>query len=186
MGEGDYKLPPTCRSVRDLAKAVEKSHTAVGKWVKRADWPFSRKPPWKRDQLPAIMRWAADTLAPNTHADPADDQADNTAALRRQKLQQEIRKLRANADQAETALAKERGQLLDAGEVERAWANIAVVVRNGAQNLASQVVPLALSHGMPHEAAGAFQEQVEQAVAGVLRHLSRDGSASDDGVGDEG
>jgi hypothetical protein len=160
----------------------------VSRWAKRPDWPFAKRGPWPRRDVPSMLRWAADTL--ERDAGPADagaeGGADNTAALRKQKLQQEIRKLRANADQAETALAKERGQLLDAGEVERAWANIAVVVRNGAQNLASQVVPLALSHGMPHEAAGAFQEQVEQAVAGVLRHLSRDGSASDDGVGDEG
>ncbi len=96
-------------------------------------------------------------------------------ALRKDKLRKEIRKLHAQADAAETALARERGLLVDAAEVQQRWTAIAIVMRNAFQNLGAQLVPLALTHGMPHEAAAQFQEQTDGAVAGILRRLSGGG-----------
>jgi hypothetical protein len=176
MGAKGNSSPKPIRTLGELSGLVERDPGTVSRWTKRDDWPFAKKAPWSRGDVPKILRWVADTLERDTRPDRGegdDESADDTKALRKQKLREEVRKLRANADQAETALAKERGSLIDAGEVEQKWAATAVVVRNGFTNLASQLVPLALGHGMPAEAAAAFGQQVNEAVNGVLRHLSK-------------
>src|SRR5439155_12904199 len=99
--------------------------------------------------------------------------------LRRRKLTQEIRKLRAHADQAETALAKERGALHDADACEEEAVRRAALFRNGIQNVPLQVVSLALSHGLPHEAAPGLQKQIEELTSGCLRYLSGTTAAAD-------
>lgn len=126
--------------------------------------------------MPEVLRWAADNLErgrPELEKQPSATAGKNTKELRDEKLRQEIRKLRAQADHEETALQKERCELLDANEVERAWAEVGVIIRNEFENLPSQFVPLALTNGMPHENAGKLQSQVEQCVTDKLRHLSR-------------
>jgi hypothetical protein len=172
------------QSARDLAKAADVSHTAVNRWVKHPEWPFSRKPPWKRSDLPAILRWAADILRP---AAADDGSSDEMKALRKEKLRQEIRKLMANANQAETSLAKERGYLHDADACEEEAVRRASLYRNAVQNLPAQVVSIALSNGMPHEAAPAFQKNVEQLVSACLKFTAASMSESptdDDEGGD--
>lgn len=176
------KAPQSIRTLKDLAALVSRDIGTVSRWLKRDDWSFGGFP-IPRSAVPKIQRWMADTLERQAEAVPTGTGDVETKQLRKDKLREEVRKLRANADQAETALARERGALMDAAEVAQEWAGIGVVVRNGFQNLASQLVPLALSHGMPQEAAAAFQQQIEEAVAGVLRHLSRDGKSEDDGDG---
>lgn len=136
------------------------------------------------------MRWVANTLivreGGQTTKPAADTASSDLPELKKEKLRKEIRKLHAQADAAETALAKELGKLLDAEIVERRWASIGAVVRNGFQNLSSQLVPLALSHGMPNQAAPQFQEQVDAAVAAILRRLSsNDGETKNDSGGGE-
>jgi hypothetical protein len=96
-----------------------------------------------------------------------------------------LRKENALATKYEIAVSRELRQLIPAAEIDREWVNIAAVVRNGFQSLASQIVPLALTHGMPHESAGVFQQQVEEAVNGILRHLSRDDEGAEDNEGVE-
>jgi hypothetical protein len=59
--------PTSAKSVRELAKAVGRSHTAVAKWVNDDRWPFG-KSPW---DVAAVKAWAAETLAPNPADDPA-------------------------------------------------------------------------------------------------------------------
>lgn len=171
--------PKPIRTLAELAELVQRDPGTVSRWAKRADWPFAKKSPWSRSDVPKILRWVADTLERDTR--PAGDEAaDETKTLRKQKLREEVRKLRANADQAETALAKERGKLLDADEVEAEFAAISVAIRNGFTNLSSQLVPLAMGHGMPNEAAAEFGRQTEAAINGVLRHLSRGGRDEDE------
>lgn len=163
----------------ELADLVGRDVSQISRWLRRDDWPFGG-PPWNRGTVPKVLRWVADVLERQAPAGDSDgDGADDTTALRKDKLRQEIRKLRANADQAETALARERGKLMDAGAVEGEWTSIGVVVRNAFQNLGSQLVPLALSHGMPNEAAAVYGQQVDETVGGILRHLSRDGTEDD-------
>lgn len=127
-----------------------------------------------------MLRWAADKLERTGQTSkagrPTITDPDSERSLRRQKLEQEVRKLRAQADQAETALAKERGRLLDASAVAQEWSSVGVVVRNSLENLPSQIVPLALTHGIPHEVADQFRGQIEGLLSGVLRHLGTNGS----------
>ena len=52
-------------------------------------------------------------------------------------------------------------------------------IRQCFQNLASQLVPLALTHGMPHESAGEFQAQIEAAIEAILAKLSHPADADD-------
>jgi hypothetical protein len=120
--------------------------------------------------------------APPPVAAPADGQAHDLYSLKGQKLAAEVRKLVAQANHAETALAKERGRLLDADDVEVKWARVGAAIRNGFENLASELVGYALTHGMPQTSAPAFHQQIDAAVDRVLRKLSEgdDGEAEDD------
>lgn len=177
MGKGSGKTGHY-KTLVEFAAALDVPRATLSRWIQRSDWRFSKRAPWPKKIVPDVLRWAADTLEKGRPAtDPA--KLKTTQQLRDEKLREEIRKLRANADQAETALARERGELLLASDVEREWVSVGVVVRNALENLPSQAVPLALTHGMPHEVAGKFQAQIEELVAGILRHLSRDGESEE-------
>lgn len=180
-GSANPASPQPIRTLKELAALTDRDLSTVSRWPKRDDWPFGPLP-LKRSLVPKVLTYAADLREKQGNAKPGSGD-EETKALRKEKLREEVRKLRANADQAETALARERGVLVEAAAVESEWAGVGVVVRNGFQNLASQLVPLALTHGMPQEAAATFQQQIEEAVAGVLRHLSRDGKTDDDDDG---
>ncbi len=82
------------------------------------------------------------------------------------------RQIAAMADFWELRVSQQKGKLMDADAVENEFASLGVLMRNGFQNLASQIVPLALSNGMPHEAAAEFGVQIEEMVNGILRQLS--------------
>ena len=49
------------RSIRELARRVGRSLTAVRRWVKDDRWPFPRRGPW---DVEAVRRWAKRTLMP--------------------------------------------------------------------------------------------------------------------------
>jgi hypothetical protein len=151
-----------------FAAALDTPITTVSGWTKHPLWKWPKRAPWASEIVPDVLRWAASELEKGR---PAKDPATltGTQKLRDEKLRQEIRKLRAHADQAETALAKERGALHDAAECEVEAVRRATLYRNGVQNLPMQVVSIALAHGMPHEAAPAFQKQLEELVNGCLR-----------------
>ncbi len=51
-------------SVRQLAREVGRSRTAVTKWLKRRDFPASRTGPWSAAEVQAIREWMA-TLQPD-------------------------------------------------------------------------------------------------------------------------
>jgi phage terminase Nu1 subunit (DNA packaging protein) len=167
----------------ELAGLVDRDPGTVSRWMKREDWPFPRQFPLGRSLVPKILRWVADTLLARDLNRESDAPDDPKKDLRQEKLRQEIRKLHAQADTAETALAKERGQLIDAGEVETQWARIGVIVRNAFQNVPAQLLPLALTNGMPHQAAPVFMEQTEQIITSILRHLSTSDPSEDDSAG---
>lgn len=160
-------LPPIT-SARKLATLMQRSHVAVSKWLKRADWPFGT-PPWLASQLPSIAKWSDETLRPSVDAGNEDAAA---VDLRRQKLRQEIRRLNAQADASECAFAKERGSLMDAGEVVREWQSITAALTAGVGSLPESAAMLALSHGMPHEARGTFKQQVREAIDAILQRMN--------------
>ena len=170
MAKGARKTrkPQQITTLRAFGEALNVPLTTASGWTKHPTWKWSKKAPWSGEIVPDVLRWAAESLEKGRPSKPSG----STQQLRDEKLKQEIRKLRANADQAETALAKERGALHDADECEEEATRRATLIRNGTQNIAPQAVSLALSHGMPHEAAPQFQKQLEALVNGCLRYLS--------------
>jgi hypothetical protein len=167
-----------CRNYETLtefATALKVPITTVSGWTRHPAWTWGKKAPWPAKIVPDVLRWAADALEKGRPAkDPAD--AESIQGLREQKLRQEIRKLRAHADQAETSLARERGDLHDAAACEEESVRRATLYRNGIQNIPSQIVSLALSNGLPHEAAPRFQGQIEELVNACLRFTAASGN----------
>lgn len=49
-------------SIRALARAIGRSHTAVAKWARHPEWPWSQRGPWPASLVPKIKAWAVDTL----------------------------------------------------------------------------------------------------------------------------
>ena len=99
---------------------------------------------------------------------------------------QKTRQISAMADYWELRTKQLAGGLMDAAAVEQEFAALAALVRNSFANLASQLVPMALAHGLPHEAASTFQDQAEAAIAGILRRLSKTDDAGDSDDDSEG
>ncbi len=157
-------------SNRALGKLVDRSHVTIGEWVKRPDWPFGQAP-WQRSQVPDILRWAADNLK-DSPADPL------MAELRKEKLTEEIRKLQAQATQAETALARERANLheREACEAEAIWRD--GLYRKPTIGLPADLTRLAVAAGMPAETAEQFTATVTALVESALR-LATSGTALD-------
>lgn len=54
--------PATAAGIRELARAVGRSHAAVGDWVRHPEWDQPRMPPW---DVARAAAWAARTLAPD-------------------------------------------------------------------------------------------------------------------------
>jgi hypothetical protein len=164
------------RTLTEFAAALKTPITTVSGWTRHDRWRWNRKGPWTREDVPAVLDWAADELERGRPSKPTPS-GDEIKNLRRQKLEQEVRKLRAHADQAETALARERGELHDADECEEEAVRRATLLKNGVQNIPPQAVSLALAQGMPHEAAPTFQKQIEELVNGCLRYLAASANA---------
>lgn len=173
------RVPSTIPTLTEFAKALDTPDSTVSGWTKHSAWRWNRKGPWQRSILPEVLNWAADELERGrpslARTDP--EGVETTKGLRDEKLRQEIRKLRAHADQAVTALAKERGALHDAAQCEEEWVRMASLIRNAFQNVAPQAVVAALSAGMPHEAAPGFQKQIDELVNGCLRYLATSADA---------
>jgi len=168
---------PAIATQAALAKALGCKQPQVSGYIRRKDWPFG-KGPWKPGQIPAIQRWRADNLKPGAPEKPKAGDT-RTSKLREEKLDAEVRKLRAQADEAETALARERGKLIPVEEVKAEWTKIGQRIRNELQNLASSIVPDALTLGMPMQAAAEFQMKCEAKILGVLRAMSDAGRADE-------
>ena len=96
------RLPPqgaqsaSASTIRELARAVGRSHSAVQDWVRHPEWDQPAQPPWNVAKAAA---WAARTLAPNpadAWRDPGPSNAVNgdgggLDALRRNPLSRERR-----------------------------------------------------------------------------------------------
>lgn len=166
-------------TLRELAGFVDRDVSTVSRWTKHEAWAFG-KPPWRPAQVPQILRWCAEHLrqAEAEQIGPVRP-GDVRAELKLRKLRGEVRKIEAQADTAETGLAKERGRLLAATEVEQTWSEIGATVRSGFESLASEIIPLALNAGLPHAAAPELQAGIEQAVNRILQTLSEQGNSQD-------
>lgn len=162
---------PAITTQAQLAKQLGVNQSNLSRLVRRADWPFG-KGPWKRSQIPPMHRWRADHLKPGAPEKPKPENASRVSHLRESKLDAEVRKLNAQADEAETQLQRERKKLVPIADVAREWERIGQRIRNDLQNFASSIVPDALTLGMPMQAASEFQEKVQAKIAAVLRVMS--------------
>ncbi len=165
----------------ELAKALGCKQPQVSGYIRRPDWKFG-KGPWKRAQIPVIQRWRADNLKPGAPEKPKPENAGRVSALRESKLDAEVRKLNAQADEAETQLQRERKKLVPIAEVVQEWERIGQRVRNDLQNFASSIVPDALTLGMPMQAAAEFQAKVQAKITAVLRVMSDAGRREADAI----
>jgi hypothetical protein len=156
-------------SVAEMGRQVGRDRGSVLRWTRRDDWPFGR-PPWPTDIVPRVRQWASGHVQHRVDARNSLDDAD-VQELKKEKLRKEIRKLHAQADLAEAQSAKEYGRLLDAGEVEREWAEICKVVRAGVAGLAGDVAARAAMMGLPVETVGEFERQVSAAIIGILARM---------------
>lgn len=52
-------------SIRQLAQALNRSHTTIISWLDRHDWPFPVDPPWPVAMVDEIEKWARKHLQPD-------------------------------------------------------------------------------------------------------------------------
>jgi hypothetical protein len=55
-------LPENAKSLRELARRVNRSVSTVSAWLQRPDWPFPRMPPW---HVAKVKAWSELVLSPN-------------------------------------------------------------------------------------------------------------------------
>ena len=82
VSKGDAMKKKEIKSLRELGRAVGRSHTAVRRWLAHDEWPFAKSPPWKAADVAEMKRWAEETL----RAGPIDDGAAALEAERRRLL----------------------------------------------------------------------------------------------------
>ncbi|MFN0137996.1 MAG: hypothetical protein ACKVS9_17980 [Phycisphaerae bacterium] len=160
-------------SVRKLATALGKSHTAVGRWLEHPLWDQGSSPPWDVERARA---WAARTLQGNPadtyrDMDPGDDAdppPDPIDALRRNPLS--AAKLRLTMVRA-NKLELERGIL--AGEyLLKRDVEDALVRRVHAVRSALQALPRQLAGTLVGLDEVEIENLIEHATRGVLADLA--------------
>lgn len=170
-------------TVTALAASIGRSKQAVSKWTKREDWPFSRKPPWDRSALPKIRHWAQYNLkqdgTPAPASEPLDSLETPAPTDRQDERAAKLKVLDERGRILELQRKREEGQLLAVEDVRNEWSSICALIRTGIQNLTPQLLPMALSLGMPRDAAGDFRERCDALINSTLRLLSRDADKPD-------
>jgi len=155
-------------SVRQLAKAVGRSHTAVARWLDHPLWDQGRSGPF---DVEMARHWAATHLQRNpADADEVPDDAppDPMESLRRNPLS--AAKLRLTLTRA-AKLELERGIL--AGEfIPRRDVEDALVRRVHAVRSALQSLPRQLAGTLVGLDEVQIEQQIEDALRGVLADLA--------------
>ncbi len=173
----------------ELAKLMGRHKSQITRWLQREDWGFSKTGPWPRSELPSMLRWAADALTRTKESEgEADDNTDSMAGLKRQKLEQQVRKLRISADNEEMRSRRERASVIDRHLIEPALMRLADVLRSTGD---------ALTRRFGNEAAEMLTNTLddferglsklfdtlgdidEQSDAGIDRQISGEGSTAE-------
>lgn len=136
-------MPVEIPSVRQLAKELGRSNPTVLSYVKRQDWPFARKGPWKRSDLPKMRRWMAQTLAPDLANPDNVLEPDPVADLRLSPERlAKVRLLITRQAKLELERAILAGDFLDKAEERRRDLEKIQVVKSALQGLSRRLPPL--------------------------------------------
>lgn len=109
--------------VGTIAKLLMLTERRVNQLAKEGIIPKSER--GRYELAPAIqgyIRWLKDKASPNISGDAVDYHSEKT------------RKLKAEADLAEMAASKRKGELLEADQVQQAWINILVELKTNMLN----------------------------------------------------
>jgi hypothetical protein len=109
----------------------------------------------------------------------ADDDTGDLAGLRLERLKQEVRRLNAQATFAEAELSRIRSALHDHDACDAEWWSARQRVADALHPLASQVVAVAVTHGLPREAATTLRQQAGELIERVLLILAHRKTAND-------
>lgn len=131
------------RSQRELATLLgDRDVAQINRILKHDErWPFRRSAPWDRDELPQMLRWVADTLESGSSETIDDETADELVSLRKEKLRQEIRRLRTLADADEMDTAEKRRRLIPVEEIKVVMVRAATTFRNRVIGAGAAVTP---------------------------------------------
>lgn len=164
--------PATAAGIRELARAVGRSHAAVGDWVRHPEWDQSRTPPW---DVARAAAWAARTLAPDparVWREPPVSEAGMDGgldALRRNPLN--AAKLKLTLTRAEKLDLERR--ILAADLVPRRAVEEALVRRVHSVRSAFQAIPRQVAGRLVGCDENQIETVLEEEIRAVLLELSQ-------------
>lgn len=146
-------------------------------WLKDERWPFARKPPWNREDVPEILRWVAEHLR-ETSGGQKISAASPVAALKEKKLLAEIRKIEALADGAEFDNRERDRLVIPADEVASIGARAFGVFKSAMMGLPSTIVPR-LQGRDAAEQQDILETEIKNALSELADDLRKVGIADD-------
>ena len=148
--------PAVAGSIRDLARKVDRNESAIRKWMKREDWEFGKKGPWK---VKDIKEWMEDYL------DEEAVVASKKSAKKKADLGP-LTKARKEAAEERTLLTRQR-RLVESGDL---ISKKAVQARDLRKIQAVKSALLAL----PRSIANAIVDKPKDEVAQVVQKREED------------
>jgi phage terminase Nu1 subunit (DNA packaging protein) len=169
-------MPPTTYTTQSaFAKALDIHPGTLSRLLRQDGFPVRNAPPWTADDVATVQRWRLEELQENRAALAAEadegEGEESSKALKRRKLTQDIRKVSAQADAAELVVARERGAVLDAADVERTWAGEVERYKADLLQLPTALAIKCAGHSEPD-----IQRTIEAAVKDLCRKWQGDGN----------
>ena len=122
-----------------FSKALGISEGGLSQLRRRDDCPIAGNPPWTSPDVASVLRWREENLKADAAKLDHHTADAGTKGLRKKKLEQEIRKIRAQADSAELTVHREKGKLLDADDVEAGIIERIHAIRSAMQSAGSRL-----------------------------------------------
>lgn len=160
---------------------LDRDKSQISRYIRQEGWPFSRRAPWARSDVPRMLRWMADNLEParNQPGDEIAHGGEDTASLRKRKTKEEIRKLHHQANAAELEYEKARGNVVGVDEMKRLLVRVAGVYVSNLQGFSASLAPI-----LEGKSASEIQDELEKAVGQVVANVRRGlGGLSEDVAG---
>ncbi len=152
-------------SAAELARRVGVHRSQVTRWIADPRWAFGSAP-WSADVVAKVVRWRADNLESDIESDDEGGDAD-LLELKKTRLREDIRRLRAAADQSEMALTRERKELLPTDEVAACIAEVLHMVKTRLLGMSSHLSPQ-----LDNQPASVAEELIDAHAREVLRDFS--------------